>query len=171
MTVEITVAELAVVQDLDLGASPWRRVEQARVDLFAEATDDHQWIHVDPARAASGPFGGTIAHGYLTLALVPAMFKELLTITDHARGTNYGLDRVRFTAPVPVGANLRLRARIPAASRRDDGGVQYRVALTVEVEGQERPVMVGESIYLTYPADRADSAQSAAATGTERTSA
>jgi acyl dehydratase len=151
MTLEITVAELADAQDLDLGAGPWRLLEQVRVDTFADATDDHQWIHTDPERAASGPFGGTIAHGYLTLALVPAMLKELMTITDHARGTNYGLDRVRFTAPVPVGANIRLKARIPQATRRDDGGVRYRVALRVEVEGREQPVMVGESIYLTYP--------------------
>lgn len=148
---EITVAELAGVKDLDLGTSPWREIEQVRVDTFAEATDDHQWIHVDPARAAEGSFGGTIAHGYLTLSLVPAMFKELLTITDHGRGTNYGLEKVRFTAPVPVGAQIRLAASIPEATRRDDGGVQYRVALKVEILGQERPAMVGESIYLTYP--------------------
>jgi acyl dehydratase len=156
MTLEITGAELTeltAATDLDLGAGPWRKVEQVRVDTFADATDDHQWIHIDPDRAASGPFGGTIAHGYLTLALVPAMLKDLLTITDHARGTNYGLDRVRFTAPVPVGAAIRLRARIPEAKRRDDGGVQYRVALTVEIAGQERPAMVGESIFLTYAKD------------------
>lgn len=151
MTLEITVAELAESTDLDLGASPWRRVEQSRIDTFADATDDHQWIHVDPERAAEGPFGRTIAHGYLTLSLVPSMLKELMTITDHGRGTNYGLEKVRFTAPVPVDAEVRLSATIPEATRRDDGGVQYRVALKVEVKGQERPAMVGESIYLTYP--------------------
>jgi acyl dehydratase len=148
---DITVAELVDAQDLDLGASPWRRVEQSRVDTFAEATDDHQWIHVDVERAATGPFGGTIAHGYLTLSLVPSMLKELLTVTDHARGTNYGLERVRFTSPVPVGAEIRLTASVPGAVRRADGGVQYRVALAVEVKGQERPAMVGESIYVVYP--------------------
>ena len=152
VTRDITVAELAECDDLDLGSSPWRTVEQRRVDTFADATDDHQWIHVDPDRAADGPFGGTIAHGYLTLALVPAMLKELMTITDHGRGTNYGLEKVRFTSPVPVGARIRLSARIPGGKRREDGGVQYRVALTVEIEGQERPAMVGESIYLTYAA-------------------
>ena len=151
MTLEITVAELAESKDLDLGASPWRRIEQSRVDTFADATDDHQWIHVDPERAKDGPFGGTIAHGYLTLSLVPAMLKELMTITDHGRGTNYGLEKVRFTAPVPVDAEVRLSASVPEATRRDDGGVQYRVALKIEVKGQERPAMVGESIYLTYP--------------------
>jgi acyl dehydratase len=154
MTLKITVAELVELGEtgLDLGSSSWRRVEQVRVDTFADATDDQQWIHVDPVRAADGPFGGTIAHGYLTLALVPAMLKELMVITDHGRGTNYGLEKVRFTAPVPVGSEIRLSARIPGAKRREDGGVQYRVALTVDVNGQERPAMVGESIYLTYAA-------------------
>ncbi len=149
---EITVAELAEVDDLDLGATPWRAVRQDRVDTFADATDDHQWIHVDPERAAEGPFGGTIAHGYLTLSLVPSLLKQLMTITDHGRGTNYGLEKVRFTAPVPVGAEIRLAARIPGARRRDDGGVQYRVALTIEIKGRERPALVGETIYVTYPA-------------------
>jgi len=152
MTLQITVAELAEARDLDLGSSPWQRVEQARIDTFADATDDHQWIHVDPERAADGPFGRTIAHGYLTLSLVPSMLKQLMVITDHGRGTNYGLEKVRFTAPVLVDAEIRLSASVPEGVRRDDGGVQYRVALRVEVRGQERPAMVGESIYLTYPA-------------------
>ena len=149
---EITVAELAEAKDLDLGASPWQVMTQTRVDTFADATDDHQWIHTDAERAASGPFGGTIAHGYLTLSLVPSLLKQLMTITDHGRGTNYGLEKVRFTSVVPVGAEVRLAATITAATRRDDGGVQYRVALRIEILGQERPAMVGESIYLTYPA-------------------
>src|SRR6266568_9661297 len=120
MTIELTVAELADVTELDLGASPWRRVEQ---------------------------LGGTMAHGYLTLSLVPAMLKTLLRIKDHARGTNYGVEKVRFTAPVPVGSEIRLAARVLDPARRDDGGVQYRI----EIRGQKRPAMVGESIYLTYP--------------------
>ena len=143
MPTALTVAELAEVRDLDLGASQWRRIDQHRVDLFADATDDHQWIHVDPERAAAGPFGGTIAHGYLTLALVPAMLKELVAVTDQGRGTNYGLEKVRFTAPVPVGAEIRMVASITEAIRRDDGGVRYRVALSIEIRGQERPAMVG----------------------------
>jgi acyl dehydratase len=151
MPLEITVAELAEAKDLDLGSSPWQRMEQQRIDTFATATDDHQWIHVDPERAADGPFGGTIAHGYLTLSLVPVLLKQLMTITDHGRGTNYGLEKVRFTAPVPVDSEIRLSATIPEGVRRDDGGVQYRVALKIEINGQERPAMVGESIYLTYP--------------------
>ena len=149
---EITVAELDGVRDLDLGSSPWQRIEQLRIDTFATATDDHQWIHVDPERAAEGPFGKTIAHGYLTLSLVPSMLKKLMVITDHGRGTNYGLEKVRFTAPVPVDAEIRLSASITDGVRREDGGVQYRVALRVEICGQERPAMIGESIYVTYAA-------------------
>jgi acyl dehydratase len=152
---EITGAELAeraAAGGIDLGASPWRPVEQGRVDTFADATDDHQWIHTDPERAADGPFGGTIAHGYLTLSLLPAMLKELMVITDHGRGANYGLERVRFTSPVKVGARVRLAATIPTAERRDDGGVQYRVDFRVEIEGQDRPAVVGQTIYVTYAA-------------------
>jgi acyl dehydratase len=149
---EITVAELAEARDLDLGATPWMEMTQERVDTFADATSDHQWIHVDEARAAEGPFGRTIAHGYLTLSLVPYLLKQLVVITDHGRGTNYGLEKVRFTSVVPVGAELRMAASIPGAERRDDGGVQYRVDLRIELRGQERPAMVGQSIYLTYPA-------------------
>ena len=99
MTLEITVAELAETKDLDLGSSPWRRLVQDRIDTFATATDDHQWIHVDPERAAEGPFGRTIAHGYLTLSLVPSLLKQLMVITDHGRGTNYG--RTRCASPHP----------------------------------------------------------------------
>jgi acyl dehydratase len=160
MPLEITVAELAGAENVDLGASPWLKLAQERVNRFADATDDHQWIHVDVDRAAASPFGGTIAHGYLTLSLVPALLKDLMTITDQGRGTNYGLEKVRFTAPVPVGARVRLVASIPQATRRDDGGVQYRVALRIEVEGQERPAMVGESIYLAYPATDRSPAES-----------
>jgi len=152
MTREITVAELAEADNLDLGATPWRRVEQKQVDTFADATDDHQWIHVDPERAADGPFGGPIAHGYLTLSLVPSLLRDLMRITDHARGTNYGLEKVRFTSPVPVGSEIRMRATVLGGRRREDGGVQYRLALTIDINGQDRPAMVAESIYVTYPA-------------------
>ena len=125
--IELTVAQLAETTELDLGASPWRRVDRASVDLF-------------------GPGGS----GYLALALVPAMFKQLLRIKDHARGTNYGLDAVRFPAPVRPGAEVRLAASITDTRRRDDGGVQYRLRLRVEIRGEEQPAAVGESIYLTY---------------------
>jgi acyl dehydratase len=143
---------LKALAGIDIGHTGWREITQERVNLFADATDDHQWIHVNPERAAHGPFGGTIAHGYLTLSLVPAMLKTLLRIKDHARGTNYGINKVRFTTPVPVGSEIRLAATVRDPARRDDGGVQYRVALRVEIRGQVRPAMVGESIYLTYAA-------------------
>lgn len=148
----LTIAELAASENRNLGTSDWLVVDQPRVDTFADATDDHQWIHVDPDRAAAGPFGTTIAHGYLTLALVPRLLEQLLVVSDQARGTNYGLERVRFTCPVPVGSAIRLAAELAEARLRDDGGVQYKVAVRVEVRGQERPAMVGESIYLAYAA-------------------
>ncbi len=152
LMLHITVAELAAAANLDLGASPWLELDQVRIDTFADATSDHQWIHVDPERAADGPFGRPIAHGYLTLSLVPYLLKQLMVITDHGRGTNYGLEKVRFTSVVPVGSELRLAATIPGSTRRDDGGVQYRLAFRIEILGQERPAVVGESIYVTYPA-------------------
>lgn len=146
----VTVSELAKVENLDLGFSEWLSVEQSRVDIFADATDDHQWIHVDENRAASGPFGRTIAHGYLTLALLPRMIGQLLTVTDQVRGTNYGVDRIRFTNPIPVGSSVRLAAQVLSSRVREDGGVQYRVAVRIDIRGVERPAMVGESIYLAY---------------------
>jgi acyl dehydratase len=150
---ELTVAELAEAEGRDLGTSPWRTIDQGRVDTFADATDDHQWIHVDPERAADGPFGGTIAHGYLSLSLVPTMLKTMLTVTDFARGTNYGIERVRFTSPIGVGARIRLAASLASTRRREDGGVQWAVAFRVEVEGQTRPAVIGETIYVYYGRD------------------
>lgn len=150
MSLETTVAGLAGAGVRDLGATGWFRIDQRRVDLFADATDDHQWIHVDPERATAGPFGTTIAHGYLSLSLLPRLLGELLTVTDQVRGTNYGLDRVRFTSPVPVGAEIRLAAQLVETQRRDDGGVRYRVAARLELRGQERPAMVGEAVFLAY---------------------
>ena len=146
----LTVAQLAVQEPVDLGTSGWLRVDQERVDRFADATDDHQWIHVDPARAAEGPFGRTIAHGYLTLSLVPALLLDLLTVTDQVRGTNYGVDRARFTSPVPVGAEVCLSGRLLEVKTRPDGGLQYKVGVTLQVRDQERPALVAECIYLSY---------------------
>lgn len=150
--VTITVAQLATAGEFDLGFTDWVTIDQTRVDLFADATDDHQWIHVDQDRAASGPFGTTIAHGYLTLSLVPRLLSRLLTIEDKQRGTNYGIDRLRFTGPVPVGAAIRLSARVIGTALRDDGGAQYRVAIRVDVRGREKPALIGEAIYLAYAA-------------------
>jgi len=148
----VTVEELAGLGETDLGWSSWFPVEQPRVDGFADATEDHQWIHVDPGRAADGPFGTTIAHGYLTLSLIPHLLDSLLTVSDQARGTNYGIDRVRFTNPVPVGSRLRLHGRLLTVTPRADGGLQYKVGVEIQIEGQERPALVGEFIYLTYSA-------------------
>lgn len=148
---ELTVSELERMPGNDIGTSGWLHVEQPRIDAFADATEDHQWIHVDPDRAAAGPFGRTIAHGYLTLSLLPHLLTSVLSITDEARGTNYGMDRVRFTSPVQVGTQIRLVARCVDAARRPDGGLTYRLGLRVEIRDQARPAMVGESIYVTYP--------------------
>jgi len=149
VTVRMTVAELEQARDLDLGATDWVVVTQEQVDLFAEATGDHQWIHVDRERAAQGPFGGTIAHGYLTLSKLPALMAQLLQITDSAMGVNYGLDRLRMTAPVPVGSKIRVRGRLLDATGKS-GGVLYRVEMDVEVEGNDRPALVATGLYLVY---------------------
>lgn len=143
----LSIAELEQAAGLDLGAGPWHTVEQERVNLFADATDDHQWIHVDPQAAASGPFGRTVAHGYLTVALLPALLAELLTVGDSKVLVNYGIDRIRFPAPVPVGSRIRVHAAIRSTERRGDA-VVYSVAVTVEVEGQEKPALAGEVVYL-----------------------
>ena len=130
----------------DLGHSDWLEINQDRVDTFAGATGDHQWIHVDVARAATGPFSGTIAHGYLTLALVIPLWTKLLHIEDIGMAVNYGLNRVRFPAPVPVGAEVRLRARVVAVDEVRDG-VQLTVEFTMEVRGSDKPALVAEALY------------------------
>ena len=127
--------------------SEWREIAQERIDRFADATDDPQWIHVDPERAAQGPFGTTIAHGFLTLSLVVPLFEEALPpLEGYALTVNYGLNRVRFTAPVPVGSRIRGRFRIEAV---DDvaGGKQATVAATIELEGCEKPACVAETLF------------------------
>ncbi|WP_030661881.1 MaoC family dehydratase [Streptomyces rimosus] len=129
----------------DLGTSDWLEVDQKRIDLFADATGDHQWIHVDPERAAAGPFGATIAHGYLTLALLPALVPQLLRVDNVKMGINYGVNKVRFPAPVPVGSRLRATARI-ADVTEVPGGVQLATAVTVEREGGDKPVCVAETL-------------------------
>ncbi|MFM2065401.1 MAG: hypothetical protein RLZZ584_310 [Pseudomonadota bacterium] len=147
-----TWAHLSELRDLvgtRIGTSGWIEIDQARIDRFAAATDDHQWIHVDPARAAAGPFGTTIAHGFLTLSLLPLFFESTYAIADSAMGINYGLNRVRFTAPVPVGA--RLRAQMLLESYEDiPGGAQLQFEVTVEREGELRPVCVAQAIVRRY---------------------
>jgi acyl dehydratase len=132
-----------------IGWTDWREIDQDRVNLFADATDDHQWIHVDEERAASGPFGGTIAHGYLTLALAAPMMSELVEVEGVAMGINYGLDRVRFPAPVPVGSRIRAGGEI-AEVTDVTGGVQAKVLLTFEIENGEKPACVAEVLVRFY---------------------
>ncbi|MFF5636410.1 MaoC family dehydratase [Streptomyces sp. NPDC012825] len=132
-----------------LGYSDWLEVDQKRIDLFAEATGDHQWIHVDPERAAAGPFGTTIAHGYLTLSLLPVFVPQVLAVEGVRMGINYGTEKVRFPAPVPVGSRLRATA-VLARVEEVTGGVQVTAAVTVEREGSEKPVCVAESVSRYY---------------------
>jgi acyl dehydratase len=139
----VTVEEL-VGQEL---VSDWRRIDQSRIDEFARATDDPQWIHVDPEAAAAGPFGTTIAHGFLTLSLVVPMFAEALPALDgYGMTLNYGLNRVRFTSPVPSGGRIRGRFRVEEVTDVADGK-QARVAATIDLEGQEKPACVAEALF------------------------
>jgi acyl dehydratase len=135
----------------DLGTSAWRTVDQARIDTFADATDDHQWIHVDPARAAEGPFGGPIAHGYLTLSLLAPMQFEILQVDGTALVVNAGSDRVRFITPVTAGSRVRGSAVLSGAERVPLG-VRARTTVTVEIEGQDRPALVAETLTIFVPA-------------------
>jgi acyl dehydratase len=143
----LTIAELEHASGRELGTTAWRTVEQEQLNLFAEATGDRQWIHVDPEAAALGPFGGTVAHGYLTLALLPVLIGELLDISDSSLGVNYGIERIRFPAPIRGGSRIRLRAVLEGSEGRAIG-VVYRVGVTIEVEGQQKPALVGEVVYL-----------------------
>ncbi|MGA5466971.1 MaoC family dehydratase [Mycobacterium sp. NPDC050041] len=137
--------ELVAASGVQLGPTEWLEVSQERVNLFADATDDHQWIHIDPARAAEGPFGGTIAHGLLTLSLLPHFTHQLYRVDNVAMAINYGYNKVRFITPVPVGAKLRARAEI-ADVKQLDGAVQATMTVTVEVDGSDKPAAVAESI-------------------------
>ena len=133
----------------EFGPSSWIDVPQERINAFADATGDHQWIHVDPARAAQGPFGGTIGHGYLTLSLLPAMSYEVLPRQEGGMGINYGLNRVRFPAPVPSGSRVRGTFRVDAVERAD-WGHQATLTATVEREGGDKPVCVAELVFRYY---------------------
>jgi acyl dehydratase len=145
------LAELRALGGADLGHTGWLEITQERVDTFADATDDHQWIHVDAERARSGPFGGTIAHGYLTLSLLIPLFTELLTIEGIGMAVNYGLNKVRFPAPVPVGAKIRLAGRVVSVEDVAGGGVQVTADFTVEVDGSGKPACVAQGVYRYYP--------------------
>lgn len=149
MPVEMTIDELREAEDVDLGASEWFEVTQEQIDLFAEATHDHQWIHVDPEKAANGPFGRTIAHGYLTVAMLPHLVTQIVRVSGVRMGVNYGIDRLRLTAPVPVGSRIRATGRLVEATLKGEGTL-YRVSVTVEIEGNDRPALVGDVLYLVY---------------------
>ncbi len=145
----IPLDELAAHVGEHLGYSDYRAVTQEQVDRFADATGDHQWIHVDPERAASGPFGGTIAHGYLTLSLIPVLVGSLLRVGGVSMGVNYGSNRVRFTSPVRVGAEVRAGATL-ASVEEVPGGVQVALEVTVEVRGAEKPACVAQTLTRFY---------------------
>jgi acyl dehydratase len=134
-----------------LGESAWLEITQERVNQFAEATGDHQWIHVDPEKAKDGPYGGTIAHGYLTLSLVNLFLPELLEVRNVSMGVNYGMDKTRFPAAVPVGARIRGVGEIVAVEEVKNGAVQVTVRVSVEVEGGDRPACVVDTISRFVP--------------------
>jgi acyl dehydratase len=143
------IDELKGLVGQDLGVSQWLEITQERVNTFADATDDHQWIHVDVERAKTGPFGGPIAHGYLTLSLVIPLFNELLKIDGVKMGVNYGLEKVRFPHPVPVGSKIRLNAKVVSVEDVP-GGTQSTFDLTVEIDGVAKPACVARTVYRQY---------------------
>ena len=137
--------ELVAGQGSQLGPTEWMEITQERVNVFADATDDHQWIHVDADKAAAGPFGGTIAHGLLTLALVPHFSHQLYSVKNISLAVNYGYDKVRFINPVKVGARIRARAELTAVKQLE-GAAQATMTVTVEIEGVDKPAAVVEQI-------------------------
>ena len=150
MTTTTTMAEVSGLVGQELGTSDWFEVTQDRVDTFADATGDHQWIHVDVERAkAESPFGGPIAHGYLTLSLLVPLFAQVLAVTDTAMGVNYGLNKVRFPSPVPVGSRVRLTATLKDVEQVA-GGLQLTFSAVVEREGSDKPACIAEPVYRYY---------------------
>jgi acyl dehydratase len=149
-TVATGIEELKALAGSDLGATAWREITQGRVDTFADATDDHQWIHVDAERARTGPFGTTIAHGYLTLSLIIPFFGELLEIRGTSMSVNYGLDKVRFPSPVPVGGRIRLRGTVDSVDEVGGNGVQMALTFQIEVEGSAKPACVAQALFRHY---------------------
>lgn len=157
MTADTTVTQVASLADLEtlegtaLGTSSWITISQDRIDTFADATGDRQWIHVDPERAkAESPFGGPIAHGYLTLSLIIPMWEEVLVVDNVTTKINYGLNKVRFTNPVPAGGRVRLSATLKTYEKLPKGGAQLTVDAKIELEGSERPAVVVEAVYRMF---------------------
>ncbi len=151
MTTFATLAELSALVGQHVATSEWVTITQEHINLFAQATGDHQWIHVDVDRAKVGPFGGPIAHGFLTLSLIPRFFESALTVTEVRMGVNYGLNKVRFIAPVPVDSRLRAQLKLLASDPIDNGGRQQTWEVTIEREGSPKPVCVAESLVRQYP--------------------
>lgn len=147
MSQSIKAEQLVSLVGKEIGPSSWLEVTQERVDRFADATDDHQFIHTDPARAAETPFGGTIAHGFLTLSLLPALTAEISPdVEDRVMGINYGLDKLRFVQPVRVGSRVRARQELLKAVQRKPGHWMIKSRITVEIEDQEKPALIAETI-------------------------
>jgi acyl dehydratase len=149
MTTITGLDQLKDAEGQELGASEWHEVTQKDIDAFADVTGDHQWIHVDPERARDTPFGGTIAHGYYTLSLAPRFSEQILKLEGFAFGINYGLNKVRFPAPLPVGSRVRMRGRV-ASVEPIPGGAQLALELTFEREGGDKPVCVAETLARVY---------------------
>ncbi|WP_214413168.1 MaoC family dehydratase [Sphaerisporangium fuscum] len=147
MRIFSNLSELKAAKGEHLGYTEWREVTQEQVNLFADATDDHQWIHVDVEKAKEGPFGGPIAHGYLSLALLPSFMQQLFRVEGLKMGINYGLNKVRFPAPVPVGAKIRAGAEVVDVKGTPSGTLS-NLRITIEVEGQPRPACIAESLSL-----------------------
>ena len=149
-TIFETPAHLLAAVGQHLGYSDWLEIDQQRIDLFAEATGDHQWIHVDPQRAADGPFGTTIAHGYLTLSLANLFLPQIMQVNNISMGVNYGCEKVRFPAAVPVGSQVRGGGELISA-QEVKGGVQVVVRMTIEIQGSDRPACVIDTISRFFP--------------------
>ena len=144
-------SELLTSIGADLGVTDWLEIDQTRINTFADATGDHQWIHVDVEKAKQGPFGAPIAHGYLTASLANYFLPQLLEVRETSMGVNYGCDKIRFPSPVPVGSKIRATGSVTSAEETKDGGIQTKVTVKIEIEGQERPACVIETISRFYP--------------------
>jgi acyl dehydratase len=149
-TTVASVAELTALTGQHLGYSRWREITQDQINTFADATDDHQWIHVDPERAAAGPFGTTIAHGFLTLSLLVPMWSEILHYDGVRLAVNYGLNKVRFTSPVPVGSKIRAGATLVSVETAADGSLQVIADFVIEREGADKPCCIAQGLYRFY---------------------
>ncbi len=146
-----TLAQLSALAGQEVTVSQWLTITQEQINQFAQATGDRQWIHVDVEKARTGPFGGPIAHGFLTLSLIPRFFESSLHVQEARMSVNYGLNKVRFTAPVPVGSRLRAHLKLLQSEPIDHGGVQMTWLVTIEREGSDKPVCVAESLARHYP--------------------